>query len=191
MTLPLANRRDGVDARIMADIDRDTGLAALYRLHRAELLRFLVARTGDPAEAEDVVQEVWIKIADQRGPIANGRAYLFRVAHNLVLDRLRERRRRMVREQRWSDSEVGLVPPSGEVADGRENIEQEIEAREEAARLASAIAHLPDGARRALRLHKIEGLSHGEVAARLGISKSAVEKHMAVAMKHLRRLLAD
>lgn len=63
--------------------------------------------------------------------------------------------------------------------------------RDEAARLASAIAHLPDGARRVLRLHKIEGLSHGEVAARLGISKSGVEKHMAVAMKYLRRLLAD
>jgi DNA-directed RNA polymerase specialized sigma24 family protein len=41
-----------------------------------------------------------------------------------------------------------------------------------------------------LRLHKFDGLSHGEVAARLGISKSAVEKHMAVAMAHLRRLLA-
>ncbi len=40
-------------------------------------------------------------------------------------------------------------------------------------------------------MHKIEGLTHGEVAARLGISRSAVEKHMAVAMTHLRRLLAD
>lgn len=176
----------------MADAGDETGLAGLYRLHRAELLRFLCARTGDTAEAEDVVQEVWLKIADlQTGPIANGKSYLFRIAHNLVLDRVRERKRRLAREQSWSDTEHGPLPPSGEVADTREDAARALEDREEAARLASAIANLPEGARNALRLHKIEGLSHGEVAARLGISKSGVEKHMAVAMKHLRRLLED
>ncbi|MGD9812382.1 MAG: RNA polymerase sigma factor [Sphingobium sp.] len=176
----------------MADADVETGLAALYRLHRAELLRFLVARTGNAAEAEDVVQEVWLKIATaQAGPVSNGRSYLFRIAQNLVLDRVRERKRRLARERNWSDDEHGPLPPSGEVADSRGDAAQQIEEREEAARLASAIANLPEGAQRVLRLHKIEGLSHGEVAARLGISKSGVEKHMAVAMKHLRRLLED
>jgi RNA polymerase sigma-70 factor (ECF subfamily) len=63
--------------------------------------------------------------------------------------------------------------------------------REIVARIASAIAALPEGAAQAFRLHKIDGLSHAEVAARLGISRSGVEKHIAVAMKHLRRLLAD
>lgn len=176
----------------MVDVDGDTGLAGLYRLHRQELLRFLAARTGDAAEAEDVVQEVWIRIATaQAGPVANGRSYLFRIAHNLVLDRLRERRRRGAREQSWSETEHGPVPLSGEVADIRENAEREMETREEVARLTSAIANLPEGARKVVRLHKIDGLSHSEVAARLGISKSGVEKHMAVAMKHLRRLLDD
>lgn len=175
-----------------ADDPAATGLAALYRAHRAELLRFLVARTGDAAEAEDVVQELWLRLAAApTGPIGNGRAYLFRMAHNLVLDRVRERTRRAARERRWSDDEHGPVPPAGEVADAHPTVEEEMVERDEAARLASAIAHLPDGARRVLRLHKIEGLSHGEVAARLGISKSGVEKHMAVAMKYLRRLLAD
>lgn len=176
----------------MADGTDETGLAGLYRMHRAELLRFLVARTGNAAEAEDVVQEVWFKIADlQTGPIANGKSYLFRIAHNLVLDRVRERKRRHAREQSWSDTEHGPLPPSGEVADGRRNAEQVLEERDEAARLASAIANLPEGARNVLRLHKIDGMSHGEVAAKLGISKSGVEKHMAVAMKHLRKLLED
>lgn len=176
----------------MADGSSETGLAGLYRAHRSELLRFLIARTGDAAEAEDVVQEVWLKIAAlQTGPIANGKSYLFRIAHNLVLDRVRERKRRASREQSWSDTEHGPLPPSGEVADSREDAMQAMEAREEAVRLASAIANLPEGARNVLRLHKIDGLSHGEVAARLGISKSGVEKHMAVAMKHLRRLLED
>jgi RNA polymerase sigma-70 factor (ECF subfamily) len=64
-------------------------------------------------------------------------------------------------------------------------------AREETAALASAIAALPEGAGRAFRLHKIDGLSHAEVAAKLGISRSGVEKHIAVAMAHLRRMLGD
>ena len=55
--------------------------------------------------------------------------------------------------------------------------------------LTSAVANLPDGARRVFRLHKIDGMSHAEVAATLGISKSGVEKHIAVAMRHLRAAL--
>jgi len=188
MSSPLAFSRDEGNALRMSD----GGLAELYTLHRRELLRFLAARTGDATEADDLMQELWIRVANaQTGPIVNGRAYLFRIANNLVLDRVRERRRRGLREQKWSDAEHGPVPVSGEVADNRVDIEAEIEAREEAAILASAIANLPEGARRVLRLHKIDGLSHDEVSERLGISRSGVEKHMAVAMKHLRRLLAD
>ncbi|MCH3756172.1 sigma-70 family RNA polymerase sigma factor, partial [Campylobacter coli] len=63
--------------------------------------------------------------------------------------------------------------------------------REELARLSQAIETVPDGARRVFDLHKLKGLSHAEVAAQLGISHSGVEKHMAVAMKYLRRALAD
>jgi RNA polymerase sigma-70 factor (ECF subfamily) len=170
----------------------DPALAALYRHHRAELHRFLVARTGDAAEAEDVLQEVWIRASGQPpASVEHWRAYLFRTAHNLVIDRARARRRRTAREQRWIEDAHGPLSPAEEVADTRATAEDAIEAREEAARLASAIANLPEGARRAFMLHKIDGLSHGEVAERLGISKSGVEKHMAVAMKHLRRMLAD
>jgi len=176
----------------MTHSDSGNGLTELYRVHRGELLRFLAARTGDRAEAEDLVQDLWIKVVTGRsGPVDNGRAYLYRMAHNLVLDRARERKRRAARDQNWSEAEHGVLPATGEVADQRQNALEEMGAREDTARLASAIANLPEGAARAFKLHKIEGLSHGEVAARLGISKSGVEKHMAVAMKYLRRALAD
>ena len=172
--------------------ERESALSTLYGHHRAELLRFLAARTGDMAEAEDILQDLWIR-ADAQPPAAieHWRAYLFRTAHNLVIDRARARRRREARERRWIEDSHGPISASDEVADPDPGAEERIEAREETARLASAIANLPDGARRAFLLHKIDGLSHGEVAARLGISKSGVEKHMAVAMKHLRRMLAD
>ncbi|PZU09749.1 RNA polymerase sigma factor [Sphingomonas sp.] len=170
----------------------ETTLEALYGVHRQELLRFLVARTGDPADAEDILQELWIK-AMQPGsaPIAHGRAYLYRMAQNLIVDRLRETQRRMRRDRAWSDQSVGFVAAGQEPADEAMGAEDIMLEREEAARLASALGTLPDGARRAFELHRIQGLSHGEVAARLGISKSGVEKHMAVAMKYLRRAMLD
>ena len=66
------------------------GLEGLLDTHRAELLRFLAARCGDASEAEDLFQELWLKVrAASPGPVANGRAYLFRAANNLVLDRVR------------------------------------------------------------------------------------------------------
>jgi RNA polymerase sigma-70 factor (ECF subfamily) len=168
----------------------ESGLAALYLQHRADLARFLAARTGDRQDAEDIVQELWLKVRSvDSGPVANGRAYLYRMAQNLVLDRARERGRRAAREQAWQREEIGHQ--AGEPADSRADPETEAVEREEVARVASAIAALPEGARRAFRLHKIDGLSHAEVAERLGISRSGVEKHIAVAMKHLRQLLAD
>jgi RNA polymerase sigma-70 factor (ECF subfamily) len=171
------------------------GLVAFYDRHRSELLRFLRARTRDAAEAEDVVQELWIRLHELRpGPISNARAYLFQMANNLVLDRVRERRRRSVRDQNWTEQSYVLAPGAeGEmqaVDPGHTPEAQLVEAEEQRA-LVAAIAELPDGARRAFCLHKIDGLSHAEVAARLGISRSGVEKHIAVAMKNLRRLLAD
>jgi RNA polymerase sigma-70 factor (ECF subfamily) len=170
----------------------DDGLEVAYGVHRTELMRLLIARTGDPAEAEDLLQELWMKVRQQpAGPVANGKAYLFRMAQNLVIDRLRERQRRMQRERRWSDAATDFASSAVEPVDQRKTAEEQILDREEIATLTSAIANLPEGARRAFELHKIEGLSHAEVAARLGISKSGVEKHMAVAMKYLRRALMD
>lgn len=170
----------------------DNGLEILYGVHRADLRRFLIARTGDAADADDVLQELWLKARTlQAGPIDNGRAYLYRMAQNLVVDRLRGKQRRMERERRWSDQATDFAAAGVEPTDRSQTAEEEILAREEVATLVSAISNLPEGARKAFELHKLEGLSHAEVATRLGISKSGVEKHMAVAMKYLRRALQD
>jgi RNA polymerase sigma-70 factor (ECF subfamily) len=153
------------------------------------LLRFLTARLGDPAAAEDVLQDLWVRLqAVDSGPIANGRAYLYRAAQNIALDAVRARHRTAARDRQWATAHSG---PGAEPADLSPNAEADMLAREEAAALASAIAALPEAAGRAFRLHKLEGLSHAEIAARLGISRSGVEKHIAVAMAHLRRAMKD
>jgi RNA polymerase sigma-70 factor (ECF subfamily) len=175
--------------------DPERPLDALYGVYRDELLRFLMVRTGDADDAQDLLHDLWFRASRMTGaPVANGRAYLYRMAHNLVIDRLRERQRRTRRESLWHEEQNGLGDCGGlaaEPADRAMNAEEALFAREEATRLTTALNTLPDGARRAFTLHKLEGLSHADVATRLGISKSGVEKHMAVAMKYLRRAMAD
>jgi RNA polymerase sigma factor (sigma-70 family) len=107
----------------------------------------------------------------------------------LLLDGGRERPGRRRRDRLWSES-VHDGATDEPAAPGPMPDEALIE-QEEQQQLAAAVAALPEAARRAFLLHKVEGCSHAEVAARLGISRSGVEKHMAVAMKHLRRLLQD
>ena len=171
-------------------ISKPSGLSQIYDQLRPELLRFLTARTANPAEAEDLMQELWLRAQDaSRGPVANGRAYLYRAAQNLVLDRIRETRRRERRDRDWSDLQAD--PISGDRVDPRPQAIHALIARQDIEALRAAISNLPEGAGRAFRLHKIEGLSHAETAARLGISRSGVEKHIAVAMARLRRALED
>lgn len=140
-------------------------------------------------DAEDFASDLYLKlqVLDPAAPIDNPRSYLFAMANRLVLDRLRETQRRARRERTWA-SEVVSDPACPE-KDERPDPEQHLLASDEAECLRRAIEKLPAGSRRVLRLHKFDGLSHLDVAKRLGISRSAVEKHMAVAMRHLRRAL--
>lgn len=154
------------------------------------MLRFLAGRCSDAGEAEDLLQDLWIKASGQpAGPIANGRAYLFRMANNLVLDRRRAQQRAMRRDHAWLEDAVGNVTLPGDRPDPAPQADEELARRQEAELLRQAIESLPPGARRALQLHRLEGHPQGEVAQIMGISRSGVEKHLALAMKHLKKSL--
>ena len=174
--------------RVAEEAEAKDGLAAALTEHRRQLLRFFTSRTGDPAEAEDVVQEIWLHIARaDTGPVAHPLAYLHRVGMNIVLDRVRERRRRERREQDWSDTSIDA--PAGEAIDDAPSPFAVADGQQRIRALTTAIERLPQGAGRVFRRHKLDGLSHAEVADELGISRSAVEKHIAVALTHLRAAL--
>ncbi|WP_157083216.1 RNA polymerase sigma factor [Novosphingobium lentum] len=173
------------------DPDR-SGLARLFELHRGEVRRFLVARCGSPEDADDLLQDMWVRIAATTvGPIGNGRAYLFRIANNLVLDAARARQRAMRRDRGWVEADGEFDDAIDERPDRATPADEALARKQEAALLEHVIAGLPAGAQRALRLHRIEELSQSDVAQVMGISRSGVEKHLAVAMKHLRRALHD
>lgn len=170
----------------------DAGLAALMGAERGSLLRFLTARCGDPVEAEDLLQELWLKVATTAvGPIANGRAYLFRMANNLALDHARARRRSMRRDRAWLEADEPVAAHIEARPDMSPGAEAELIQAQEREQVRRAVEALPDGARRALLLYRFERRGQREIAAIMGISRSGVEKHLALAMKHLRRSLSD
>ena len=174
------------------EVSAASGLRGLYENYRPELLRFMAARCGDPAEAEDLIQELWLKLADLKvGPVANGKAYLFRMANNLALDRVRGRQRAMRRDRSWIDRDPCDAAAIEDRPDPALDAEKQLLVEEEANVLREAIASLPEGARSALVAFRFEGLQQGEIADRMGISRSGVEKHLALAMKRLRNHLDD
>lgn len=170
-----------------------TGLSGVLEENRAALLGFLTARCGARDIAEDLLQDLWIKVNSQpSGPVASPRSYLFRMANNLVLDRARGMQRAMRRDRLWVEAEQGPATALPEhQPDPSDPADEALARKQEAQVLHDAIADLPAGAARALRLYRFDEMGQSEIADVMGISRSGVEKHLALAMKRLRAALAD
>lgn len=160
-------------------------LLSTFMQRRASLLRYFAARVGE-AEAEDLVQETWLRVASQPavGEVRNPAAYLYRLCGNVMLDRLRQERSRAARDAEWRRVNRTLVANGEEVCEDVP-ADNALIARDRLRRIRAALDDLPAPVRQTFRLHKFEGLSHSEVAAELGVSRSLVEKHMMRALKHL------
>jgi RNA polymerase sigma-70 factor (ECF subfamily) len=173
--------------------DQSNGLlrAALLE-HRAALLRYFIARRVPAEEAEDVLQDLVVKLESHpSGPVAEPRAYLYRMAENLLLDRIRSDGRRRGREQAWVAAQAGAALD----ADDRPSAEQVLIARERLALVSAALAALPERTLFVFRRYRVDGVPQRQIAAEIGISLSAVEKHLQkayqVVVETQRRLDAD
>ena len=166
-----------------------SGLAAVFMANRGELLRFVRAR-GAP-DAEDVLQELWLKLPHATAePIAEPLPYLYRMANNLVLDRRRSEQRRSSRERIWSDhASIG-----GEASE-TVSAERIAAAREQVRAVERVLEALGPTTERVLRGFRLDGRSQRHIADELGISLSAVEKHLQKAyrtlLEHRRRSDAE
>jgi RNA polymerase sigma-70 factor (ECF subfamily) len=148
-------------------------------------LRYFAVRLGSPAAAEDVVQEIYLKLAalPADAEVQNNAAFLYRLGSNLMLDRLRQQRRSLARDAHWRDAQVSLVEGQ-EVAEDSPADEAVI-SRQRLQLMLGAIEELPPPVQRAFRLHKLEGLSQAETAQAMGVSRSSVEKYISAALKRL------
>lgn len=147
----------------------DGGLSAIFFEIRPMLLRMLVARLGNREDAEDTLQDMWLRI-DQLavGPIGQPAGFLYRVAANLATDRRIAGARRGARDNAWLD----VQPVAEEIPDA----ERALIARERLRAVERAMADMPDRMRTALRMFRFEDQPQRLIAETLGISVSGVEK---------------
>jgi len=154
----------------------------LYRATLVPLRRYLARLLGNSSEAQDVAHDAYLrvypKVNDRSARVPE--AVLFTTARRLAINRLRRR-------------EIApVVPAAGGLefaASPEPGVAQQVMARQELEQLEEAIAQLPAGCRQVLLLRKIELLSHQEIADRLGLALSTVEKQHARALRLLRAAL--
>jgi RNA polymerase sigma factor (sigma-70 family) len=157
--------------------------ARLYRATIAPLRRYLTRFLGDASDAQDIAHDAYLRVyaAENKKPADNPQALLYTTARNLAINRLRRRSIAPVsRDAARVDSAASRSP----------GVVQQVMARQELAMLEEAIKELPPGCRKVLLLRKVELLSHQEIADRLGIAISTVEKQHARALRLLRAALA-
>lgn len=150
------------------------GLLGVFEANRDALRRFLAARGARDA-VEDLLQELWLKLErGSEGPIGNPKAYLFRAAENLMRDRHRAERQARLREQEWTDA---TGPAERRVSDAPSG-ERILIAREDLAAVQVLLRSFPLRAQEAFRLHRLDGMPQKEVAERLAVSLSTIEKDL-------------
>jgi len=155
----------------------------LARRYYAPLASFFRKRTHNAPEVQDLVQQVFLRLAQYRelGDIQNPDGYIFQTAANTLKDHYRHN---AVRE-RFANEQLTI---SG-AADSDFSPERVLQGRETVAQLTEALRQLPERTRDVLMLRCFEGLKHAEIARLQGISVRAVEKHMAKALAHLSHAL--
>ena len=140
----------------------------------AGVLKRIAKRTGGGADAEDLLHSAYVRLEQYSATnaVANPAAFLVRTAVNIGIDNYRHDRR-IYGEAR------APVPDREDTAARADEV---VAAKELLSRVVSGINRLPDRTREIFLMHRIDKLEYTEIARRLGISESAIEKQMAKAM---------
>ncbi len=154
----------------------------LYVEHNAALLRFLAGKLGSQQEAREIAQEAYVRLLSLHTPgaISYLRAFLYKTASNLAMDRLRNRTRHSRLDERHAARETLDLPAPPEAV---------VATAQEIAQLNAALDALPHKCRQAFLLHKFYGLSMVEVARRLEVTDRMVRLYITRALLHCRRAL--
>lgn len=152
------------------------------KLH-ARLRRFITRLVRRPEDVDDVMQESFLKLleAGSKGEIKYRQAYLYRTARNLVINQANSKAHRLVESVADFD-DLGVLLQT-------ETLEHDFETQQRLQHFCQAAAGLPEQCRRVLVLRKVYGYSQEEVAKKMAISISTVEKHLAKALVRCRQYL--
>jgi RNA polymerase sigma-70 factor, ECF subfamily len=170
-----------------ADFDR------IYDRHKDDVFRFAFHLAGDRAEAEDLFQEVWLRVARHipESPEPSGaRPWLFKIAVNLHRDALRRKRVRRLFFLSKAREDLSRPSSRGVSADPDDPAVQAEQATLQG-RIDLAVSALPEKQRRVFVLQEIEGLKQAEVAGIVGIPVGTVKSLMHRAVLGLQKELVD
>jgi RNA polymerase sigma factor (sigma-70 family) len=155
---------------------------ALYKRHRGALYRFVLRAIKQNASAEELYQEVWIRVIEARGrytPQARFTTWLYTIAHNLLVDHWRKKGLQVVA----LDTE--------DVAVESANPARHAEGREALGRFMQALEALPAAQREAFLLHEEAGLTVEQIAAATGAGEEAAKSRLRYAMAKLKAAVDD
>jgi len=157
----------------------------LYRAHSGRIFALALRMLGNPADAEDLLQEIFLsahrKLESFRGESALG-TWLYRLATNQILDYVRSRAARTGQLTDGLEDASTLADGLGHRLGDRTIVRVDLE---------RALAQLPEGCRAAFLLHDVEGLEHREVADVLGIAEGTSKSQVHKARLRLRALLGS
>lgn len=166
-------------------------IAEAYKAWNAELVGFLNRQLKrSPDAAQDLAQETfakWLAASKSANPPERPRAYLYEIARNLLRDHWRREQVRdghvvaSLDDQGFESTAAGLAAPSAQQPDARADASQRLRL------LQAAIDDMPPRQREAFLLYRYDELRCEDIAARMGISVRAVEKHLQLALAHCKR----
>jgi len=167
--------------------DGDAGaFDVLYTRHKGRLYRYLVRQCRNAAVAEELFQDVWMNIIRARAGYtvqARFTTYLYRLAHNRLIDHYRRNGHATVVPLDQEDGEAVADPP-----DERERPQDEaLDVKRRAERLLALIAELPEPQREAFLLQQEAGMSVEEIAEATGVARETAKSRLRYAMSKLRR----
>ncbi|QFU02189.1 putative RNA polymerase sigma factor FecI [Halomonas sp. THAF5a] len=160
-------------------------LDAFFRRHATDLAGYLRRQLSCPHLVEDLCQEVFLRLGQhpEHDRLDEPRAYLFRMARNLVIDHHRRCRSRPTSHP-LDDPALCLACP-------RPCPEEATERRLCLMRMREALDALPERLRQALTWHRLEGMTQAEIGRRLGVSERMAGRYVAQAIERCRARLAD
>ena len=157
----------------------------VYGLYSHKLFSFIFKILKNEAEADDIVQEVFVKIWESRDKLGDYKllnSYIFTIAYHNSIDLIRKR----INNHKYLEHLKNSV-----IIDVNPTTISDIEFNELNIKVGKLIEDLPGRQKQVYLLHREKGLSHPEIAEQLGISKNTVENHMVKALKYLRQNIAN
>jgi RNA polymerase sigma-70 factor, ECF subfamily len=176
---------EGSDEQLMLAYGGGAAAAfdALYARHRTRLFRFVLRGVKSRAVAEELYQEIWMKVIEARErytPQARFSTWLYTIAHNRLVDHWRSR-----------GLSLASLDESDSIPDGSSDPARHAEARESLARFAAALQSLPPAQREAFLLHEEGELSVAEIAKATGTNPEAAKSRLRYAIAKLKSAIDD